>query len=139
MILISISVNFLFIDFSVAGNQATPMAYLGEFYAQNIRTKKLSKVAMFLPSALIYIPLLGWLFTPMEWRYQFGESFIFGPWRLFGLILSLVGFVALILMHFAPESPKFLLSAGRYEEAIKVLETLYHYNTGNPREVCIKN
>lgn len=39
-----------------------------------------------------------------------------------------------ILVMFLPESPKFLMSRGRNEEAIKVFKTLYRVNNGSSTE-----
>ena len=37
-------------------------------------------------------------------------------------------------LYFFPESPKFLMSQGRNEEALEVLKTIYASNTGNHRD-----
>lgn len=39
-----------------------------------------------------------------------------------------------ILVLFLPESPKFLMSRGRNEEALAVFQTIYKWNTGKCRK-----
>ncbi|CAK1543792.1 unnamed protein product [Leptosia nina] len=56
------------------------------------------------------------------------------PWRLLLQTLSIPGIVMIILMTFFKESPKFLVSKGREEEAIDVLKTMYNWNTGASKE-----
>lgn len=44
---------------------------------------------------------------------------------------SLIGGIAFIFM---PESPKFLMSVGRNEEALRVFQLVYSLNTGKMKE-----
>ncbi|CAG9120816.1 unnamed protein product [Plutella xylostella] len=56
------------------------------------------------------------------------------PWRLLVLALYVPCLlVAYLLTHFE-ESPKFLASKGRYEEALDVLKRIYACNTGKGRD-----
>ncbi|GBP21610.1 RNA-directed DNA polymerase from mobile element jockey [Eumeta japonica] len=79
-----------------------------------------SEVALF---ALSYL-LLKLEFTfPIPWL-----GIVYRPWRLLVLILALplgLGAVAMLYFH---ESPKFLASRGRIEEALEVLGDIYEKN-----------
>lgn len=48
--------------------------------------------------------------------------------------MSLPSFIVAALLFLLPESPKFLISSGRHEEAIEVLRGIYLMNTGKPKE-----
>lgn len=51
-------------------------------------------------------------------------------WNLFILISTIPAFIAGFGFYFLPESPKFLMTTGRNEEAIKVFKKIYSINTG---------
>lgn len=58
---------------------------------------------------------------------------MFSPWRQLALVLALfLGFAALGV-HFFYESPKFLLNAGREEEALHVLSEIWRRNGGEKK------
>lgn len=45
-------------------------------------------------------------------------------------------------LFFFPESPKFLIECGETEEALEILRTMYHENTGKGKSdypVCVGN
>lgn len=46
---------------------------------------------------------------------------------------AIPGFICGLVMIFLPESPKFLLTMGRDNEAVDVLKTMYRWNTGRPK------
>lgn len=48
--------------------------------------------------------------------------------------MSLPSFVVAALLFLLPESPKFLISTGRHEEALEVFRGIYLMNTGRSKE-----
>lgn len=128
-----------FLSSSVSGTQAATYSYIGEFHSNETRTKALSFVAMFMPACFIYLPLLAWLIIPMQWEWYI---YIFGgikilPWRIYLMLSSLLNGINLICLYRLPESPKFLLSMNRKEDALNVLRAMYSINTGNDRMVVV--
>lgn len=72
---------------------------------------------------------------PLQFSYWINYLNInFRAWRLLVLVLALPCLVAACLLQFFQDSPKFLASKGRYEEALEVLRTIYSVNTGNSRD-----
>lgn len=48
------------------------------------------------------------------------------------MVCSLPSFLVAFLLFYLPESPKFLLSRGKYEKAMNVFRGIYMTNTGKP-------
>lgn len=51
------------------------------------------------------------------------------------MLCAVPSFIVGILLFYLPESPKFLLSQGRYEEALNIFRGIYVTNTGLPKEM----
>ncbi|KAI8421226.1 hypothetical protein MSG28_008288 [Choristoneura fumiferana] len=78
------------------------------------------------PLAVFAYPIL-----PLEFSYPIEFLGItFRPWRLLALVLSLPCAATACLLQLFHESPKFLVSRSRYEDALKVLKSIYSCNTG---------
>ena len=60
-----------------------------------------------------------------NWSLDIFGYFEYRPWRLLIVVYGLPGFIGAIMMFFYPESPKFLLSQGRDEEALEALRYIY--------------
>lgn len=108
---------------------------MGEFHGKATRSKYLTLGAMGMSISVIYQSLVGLIFLPMDWKYEIFGLISYTPWRLFLLMSSVIMAVAFIAMMFMPESPKFLLSQGKPEEALEVLRTIYSINMGKPKDV----
>ena len=109
------------------------MTYLGEFHCNKNRAKYVSLVSVFVSLSGVIRPLLGLIILTMEWKFEFWNGlFIYAPWRVYLLITSSISLFSFILINFLPESPKFLLSKGRAEEALAILKEIYYRN--NDRE-----
>lgn len=62
---------------------------------------------------------------------------LYKPWRLFILICGLPSLFSGLALIKMPESPKFILSQGKSDEAIQILRRMYCINTGNEKEEFI--
>ena len=76
---------------------------------------------------------LAWLIIPNEIGIT-SPSFTYNSWRIFLLICAAPSFVVAGLLLLLPESPKYLLSRGRYDEALSIFRSIYAINTGKTRE-----
>lgn len=56
------------------------------------------------------------------------------PWQLFLLLCSLPSLISGFAFLLLPESPKFLMAAGRNTEAMLVFKKIYSGNTGKSSE-----
>lgn len=85
--------------------------------------------------------VLAWLIIPQSINVDIWDGFISLPsWRIFLLVAAVPSFIASFLINFFDESPKFLMSRGRREEALEAFRKIYWINTGKPKDtfpVCI--
>lgn len=65
-----------------------------------------------------------------DWRFELYDGYEFRPWRLLLITYTIPGIIGgLCLLRF-PESPKFLLSVNRDEEALQIVRWIYRTNKG---------
>uniref|UniRef100_A0A182N5S6 Major facilitator superfamily (MFS) profile domain-containing protein n=1 Tax=Anopheles dirus TaxID=7168 RepID=A0A182N5S6_9DIPT len=108
--------------FCVAAQASTVYAYLGEFTTPSRRSQMLSFASVWGSVGIVYIPLVSWWILSYDWAFVITDSFEFKPWRLLFIINTLPALLNGIAFCFCPESPKFLVSQGRNEEALEVLK-----------------
>lgn len=123
-------------NFSVAGATSAGFSYISEFHTSSTAPRAAAFISIGLYCVWPLMSPLAMLVIPMDWKYslQFVE---FKPWRLFLMCTSLINLFNAIFASFIPESPKFLLSMNRKEEALEVLSRVYSINTGNSKHVTI--
>uniref|UniRef100_A0A182K1D9 Major facilitator superfamily (MFS) profile domain-containing protein n=1 Tax=Anopheles christyi TaxID=43041 RepID=A0A182K1D9_9DIPT len=114
----------------VAAPASTVYAYLGEFTTPSRRSQMLSFASVWGGVGIVYVSLVGWWILSYDWVFVISESFEFKPWRLLFVINTMPGFLNGIAFCFCPESPKFLVSRGRNEEALEILKKVYKLNKG---------
>lgn len=113
---------------------ASSISYLGEFHCNRNRSRYVTFAAMFMTVSVIYQALMGLFVMPIDWQMSvFGMNY--RTWRLFILFSSMINALAFVIIAFLPESPKFVLTMGRPEEALEILKTVYRINKGNPKNV----
>lgn len=76
---------------------------------------------------------LAWSIIPNDIGIT-STAFTYNSWRIFLLICAAPSFIVAGLLLLLPESPKYLLSCGRYEEALDIFRGIYAINTGKPRD-----
>ncbi|XP_063893602.1 synaptic vesicle glycoprotein 2B [Helicoverpa armigera] len=114
----------------IACPAAVPYTFIGEILPAKYRDVVLSITNALQISGSALVPLLAWGILPLDFRIDFG-LYYFRPWRLLAIIYSSVFILAAVLLTFGPESPKYLVSQGKLDEALKVLQTMY---AGNKRK-----
>ncbi|XP_045494468.1 synaptic vesicle glycoprotein 2C-like isoform X1 [Colias croceus] len=117
--------------FAVAGAMGICFPYLGEFQATKYREKILCWMEMFWTLGVILLPLIAWAIIPIQGIRMESGSFSYDSWNWFvaacGIPSLMLGFW---LMTF-PESPKFMMECGDYDDALACLKSVYKQNTGD--------
>ena len=121
---------FYFFIFRVSAGSATIFAYLGEFHSQKNRDRAILCGGLMSAFGTILFPVIAWLFINQEWSFEIPfMGIVYKPWRLYFIVCGLSGLVCYFFLSYLPESPKYLLSINRHEEALEVLKTMHHKNT----------
>lgn len=104
-------------------------SYFAEFQPKAKRGSMLSFMAAFWTIGNLLVASMAWFIIPSRIGF-FAEGFVYNSWRIFLLMCAIPSFIVTILLFYLPESPKFLLSCGRFEEALAILRGIYVTNTG---------
>lgn len=122
--------------FIICGPFAVLMAYLSEFHSLQHRSRVMMMVGIFYSIANVLLPSLAWAIIPQsEWDFTlFDGRLAIHSWQIFLAVCCLPSLLSGACCMFFPESPKFLMSQGRNEQAMAVFRTLYALNTGRSRE-----
>ncbi|XP_068081564.1 synaptic vesicle glycoprotein 2A isoform X2 [Anabrus simplex] len=119
------------LGFVGCGPYAILVTYLAEFHASQYRSRVILLTSMFVSVAFVAVPALAWVLLPQPWSWILAEgSFELRIWNLFLLVCSIPSLLTGFLMLFFCESPKFLMSRGQRDEAMKVFQHVYSVNTG---------
>jgi VNT family MFS transporter (synaptic vesicle glycoprotein 2) len=118
---------------ALGGSGPVIWPYFAEFQPRSKRGSMLSFMAAFWTLGNLFVAGLAWLIIPAEIGFE-TKYFVYNSWRIFLIVMALPSFVVAILLFFLPESPKFLLTRGKSEEAIAIFKHIYHVNTGNDAE-----
>lgn len=121
--------------FIVSGPYACSMSYYAEFHGVKDQAKFLLLIGLFGCFGAIVNPILAWLIIPQPWSLVlFDGAFVYNSWRIYLTVCALPTLIGVVFLFFFPESPKFLMSQGRNEEALNVFRKMYTMNTGHPPE-----
>ncbi|CAB3245240.1 unnamed protein product [Arctia plantaginis] len=112
---------------------AVPYTYISEILPPQYKDIMISLMNSLQLTGTVLVPLLAWAILPMKFSIDLG-AFYFRPWRLLSLIYASSSLIAAILLTFGPESPKYLVTQDRYDEALKVLQNIYAGNKGRKPE-----
>ncbi|XP_012531791.1 synaptic vesicle glycoprotein 2B [Monomorium pharaonis] len=118
--------------FLMGGPGSLVYTYLGEFHAEKHRAKSICFLGFFFTLAWLILPGLAWIIIPLPISLNF-YGIQYNSWRLFLSVISLPTFAIAVVTLSYPESPKFLVSQGKTDEALAVLRTIYAVNTGHDK------
>ncbi|XP_043518895.1 synaptic vesicle glycoprotein 2B-like [Frieseomelitta varia] len=112
--------------------------YLGEFHAAKQKLKALCYIGFFWTVSWLILPGLAWIITPLPISLQF-NGMLYNSWRLFLAVIGVPTLIVTLITSRYPESPKFLASQGKTDEALAILRKIYATNTGrNEDEYPVK-
>lgn len=115
---------------ALGGSGPVIWSYFAEFQPKSKRGSMLSFMAAFWTLGNLFVAGLAQAIIPTDIGFE-TNGFVYNSWRIFLLVCAIPSFIVAGLLCFLPESPKFLLSQGRSEEAIAIFRYIYRVNTGN--------
>ncbi|KYM78421.1 Synaptic vesicle glycoprotein 2B [Atta colombica] len=118
--------------FLMGGPGSLIYMYLGESHAEKYRAKSICYLGFFFTLAWLILPGLAWIIIPLPISFNF-YGIQYNSWRLFLGAISIPTFIIAIITLTYPESPKFLVSQGKTDEALMILQTIYAVNTGRDK------
>ncbi|XP_012717918.2 LOW QUALITY PROTEIN: synaptic vesicle glycoprotein 2B [Fundulus heteroclitus] len=114
----------------VGGSIPVIFSYFSEFMPRLRRGAMISALATFWMAGNILAAGLAWLVIPRTWAHFSLGTLDFQSWRLFVVLCSVPSISSAVLFKLLmPESPKFLMEAGREGEAIRVFRLMFELNT----------
>ncbi|KAI5698620.1 hypothetical protein M8J75_009405 [Diaphorina citri] len=119
---------------AICGPFSLIYAYLSEFFDKSRRDSIVMMTGCFTSFGSLLQPVVAYFIIPHNMEYIFFNTFLINSWRIFLMLSTLPSLSGALLVYFMPETPKFLMTHGRTEEALKVFQCMYSWNTGNPRE-----
>ncbi|XP_056596561.1 synaptic vesicle glycoprotein 2C [Triplophysa dalaica] len=118
-----------FSGLGVGGSIPVIFSYFSEFQPCLRRGAMISALATFWMAGNILVAGVAWLVIPRTSLNVRLSWMDFQSWRLFVVLCSIPSLSsALIFRLFMPESPKFLMEAGRETEALSVFQTMFRLN-----------
>ncbi|XP_026320700.1 synaptic vesicle glycoprotein 2B-like [Hyposmocoma kahamanoa] len=106
-----------------------------EYCHSDVRDRVLLFQSSFMALSQVILAALSWLILTQDWETSYFSGFIvLHTWNYYLLIMSLFSLTTCILYSLFPESPKFLVTQNRFNEARETLKNVYKMNTGKPIE-----
>lgn len=116
------------------GPFAVLISYIAELHRTELRARVILLTSLFYTIANTTLPLLAWAILTKDLDFYIFDYFVIHSWNLFLLATGLMPLLTGLAFLCLPESPKFLMSRGRNEEALAVFRNIYKMNTGKPVE-----
>lgn len=118
----------------VNGPSAVLYTYLTEMHGPKYRSHVMLVVGMITSTSMLLLPVMAWGIFPRDWNFVLFETLNMHSWQFFLLVCALPSLISGLLVYVLPESPKFLMTQGRNMEALMVLQSIYHINTGKSKD-----
>uniref|UniRef100_A0A3Q2Z4Q4 Synaptic vesicle glycoprotein 2 n=1 Tax=Hippocampus comes TaxID=109280 RepID=A0A3Q2Z4Q4_HIPCM len=113
----------------VGGSIPVIFSYFSEFMPRLRRGTMISALATFWMAGNILAAGLAWLVIPRTWMHLSVGRLNFQSWRLFVVLCSVPSVTSAVIFRLLmPESPKFLMEAGREREAVHVFRQMFRLN-----------
>ncbi|CAB3235115.1 unnamed protein product [Arctia plantaginis] len=116
------------------GPFAVLVSYLAELHRTELRARVILLTSLFFTIANTTLPLLAWAILTKNMDFYIFNYFVIHSWNIFLFTTALIPLLTGLAFLCLPESPKFLMSRGRNEEALAIFRTIYKWNTGKPAE-----
>lgn len=118
--------------FIINGPFAVLTTVLSEYHCAKYRARVVLSMGIVFSVANIFLPLFAWGLLPSDVEWKFFDGYItLHSWHMFILTSGLPALLSGLGHYFLiPETPKFLMTSGRNDEALLVFKRMYSLNTG---------
>ncbi|CAH1176294.1 unnamed protein product [Phaedon cochleariae] len=120
--------------FIINGPFSAVASLLSEFHSSKYRSRVQLVRGIIVALGSVTIPLLAWAILPRNWNFSISGYVAIHSWNIYLLVCSFSSLTSGLIFIFMPESPKFLMSKGRNEEALDVFRRVYSMNYGKPKD-----
>lgn len=108
------------------------MSYLSEFHGVQYRSRVMISTGIFFSLAAIIMPGMAWIIIPQSWDLTIVEGWLeLHTWQLFLAVSAAPSLISGLSLLVLPESPKFLMSRGKNDEALQVFQFIHKMNNGS--------
>ncbi|KAF5295131.1 hypothetical protein FQA39_LY13282 [Lamprigera yunnana] len=119
----------------VYGGYAAFVTYANEFHSAKHRPLIPLSIGIVANCSAILIPIMSILILSNPVHIpMFNDYIVLKSWNIFLLFCSIPSFMAEFFYIMFHENPKFLMAAGKNEEALELFRKIYSFNTGCPLE-----
>ncbi|XP_024943451.1 synaptic vesicle glycoprotein 2B [Cephus cinctus] len=122
-----------FNGFGIIGALSIVFTYFSEFLAAKNRDVMLCRLEIFWTLGVILLPGIAWVVIPRPWMLGNIEGFSFSSWRMFVALCGMPSLIMTMILCFFPETPKYLMTHGKMDRALVVMETMFAFNSGLDR------
>nr|BAN21326.1 synaptic vesicle protein [Riptortus pedestris] len=122
------------IGFMTGGIFCPAYVFISEYCPQNVRGKCILIASAMSATATAYLPSMSWLIVPLNIQVPLLGNLVFTSWRLFVALVPLTNFIPMFFLYTLSETPKYLLNAGKGEETLELLRSIYSVNKRKPKE-----
>lgn len=98
---------------------------MDEFLTEANRSKSLTFYSSLASIGVIVQPMLGLAIMTLTFEYEILPLLVLKPWRLFILLGSLITGLTSFALMFLPEGPKHMLSMGKKDDALAILQMVH--------------
>ncbi|EEZ98360.2 hypothetical protein TcasGA2_TC000817 [Tribolium castaneum] len=121
--------------FIINGPFAALTAYISEFHCSKYRARMQLVLGTIFSCGSVTLPVLAWAVLPQNYYFSlFNKTLEFHSWNIYLFICGFPALFSTVIFIFMPESPKFLMTVGQNDKALKVFQKIYSVNSRNPPE-----
>ncbi|XP_066138213.1 synaptic vesicle glycoprotein 2B-like isoform X2 [Euwallacea fornicatus] len=128
-------VSKFFGGFIINGPFSAITTYISELHCSKQRGKAQFVLGIIYSAGNFVLPFLAIYILPLNFNEELGQGFVIHSWNLYLFICAFIPLISAIAFLFLPESPKFLMTTGNNEKALRVFQKIYSMNTGNPPDI----
>lgn len=123
---------------SLSGATSAMYPYVGELLTTTTRSKLMALIGFAIGMGIMYSTGVGWALQRYNVHLDITDNYTLHPWRIQMILALIPAALAGFICYCLPESPKYLVSIGRTDKAMAVLNRIHVSNGKSPDDFPIK-